>query len=189
MKTKKEDYHTGVGLAVDVLQGVPSIVIGIVVYFWVVKPLGLLGSFRKHCFGYYDAADHHSFYRRNIKIDSRYFERSRICFRNALSSCHFKNIGALRNQRNSFPAYCFPLQEWQAKQRPYFYCFWKSLFQCKYYQPDAMPYHMLIYKYAISPYNDWHDLAWGAAFILLIHGFIIKYHYKADYKKRWKVQL
>ena len=31
-------YYTG--LCVDVLQGVPSIVVGIVVYFWIVKPLG-----------------------------------------------------------------------------------------------------------------------------------------------------
>ena len=28
------------GLCVDILQGVPSIVVGIVVYFWIVKPLG-----------------------------------------------------------------------------------------------------------------------------------------------------
>src|SRR4029079_8460294 len=31
-------------LAVDVLQGVPSIVIGIVVYFWVVKPIGTFSA-------------------------------------------------------------------------------------------------------------------------------------------------
>ena len=32
-------------LAVDVLQGVPSIVIGIVVYFWAVKPFGTFSAF------------------------------------------------------------------------------------------------------------------------------------------------
>src|SRR5450631_2236417 len=32
-------------LSVDVLQGVPSIVIGIVVYFWIVKPLGTFSAF------------------------------------------------------------------------------------------------------------------------------------------------
>src|ERR1700709_2165551 len=31
-------------LSVDVLQGVPSIVIGIVVYFWVVKPIGTFSA-------------------------------------------------------------------------------------------------------------------------------------------------
>src|ERR1700688_4578364 len=32
------------GLCVDILQGVPSIVVGIVVYFWVVKPLGTFSA-------------------------------------------------------------------------------------------------------------------------------------------------
>ncbi|MFI5140629.1 MAG: PstA family ABC transporter permease, partial [Sphingobacteriales bacterium] len=35
-------YYTG--LCVDILQGVPSIVVGIVVYFWVVKPLGTFSA-------------------------------------------------------------------------------------------------------------------------------------------------
>src|SRR5690349_1407654 len=42
-KTSRLAYWSG--LAVDVLQGVPSIVIGIVVYFWVVKPLGSFSAF------------------------------------------------------------------------------------------------------------------------------------------------
>ena len=37
----KLSYFTG--LCVDILQGVPSIIIGIVVYFWLVKPLGFSG--------------------------------------------------------------------------------------------------------------------------------------------------
>ena len=32
------------GLCVDILQGVPSIVMGIVVYFWIVKPLGTFSA-------------------------------------------------------------------------------------------------------------------------------------------------
>ncbi|MDQ2753687.1 MAG: ABC transporter permease subunit, partial [Bacteroidota bacterium] len=32
-------------LCVDVLQGVPSIVIGIVIYFWLVKPIGTFSAF------------------------------------------------------------------------------------------------------------------------------------------------
>jgi len=32
------------GLCVDILQGVPSIVVGIVVYFWIVKPLGTFSA-------------------------------------------------------------------------------------------------------------------------------------------------
>jgi len=40
-KTKLAYYS---GLCVDILQGVPSIVVGIVVYFWIVKPLGTFSA-------------------------------------------------------------------------------------------------------------------------------------------------
>src|SRR6195952_2022968 len=40
-KTKLAYYA---GLCVDILQGVPSIVVGIVVYFWLVKPLGTFSA-------------------------------------------------------------------------------------------------------------------------------------------------
>ena len=43
-----ENPHTRLayysGLCVDILQGVPSIVVGIVVYFWIVKPLGTFSA-------------------------------------------------------------------------------------------------------------------------------------------------
>jgi len=42
-KKSKVAYWSGLG--VDVLQGIPSIVIGIVAYFWFVKPLGGFSAF------------------------------------------------------------------------------------------------------------------------------------------------
>ncbi|MEO6631021.1 MAG: ABC transporter permease subunit, partial [Mucilaginibacter sp.] len=48
-----ENPHTKLaywsGLCVDVLQGVPSIVIGIVVYLWIVKPLGSFSAIAGSC--------------------------------------------------------------------------------------------------------------------------------------------
>ena len=31
---------------------------------------------------------------------------------------------------------------------------------------NSMP--LLIYYYATSPYEDWHDIAWGASFVLIV---------------------
>ena len=42
---------------------------------------------------------------------------------------------------------------------------------------------LLIFNYATSPYDEWHDLAWGAALILLFTVLSIKHYYKADNKK------
>ena len=47
---------------------------------------------------------------------------------------------------------------------------------------------LLIFNYATSPYNDWHDLAWGASCILLIWVLALNIFTKLMTRK-WKVQL
>src|ERR1700741_1657393 len=47
---------------------------------------------------------------------------------------------------------------------------------------------LLIFNYATSPYNDWHDLAWGASCILLIWVLLLNIFTKLMTRK-WKVQL
>ena len=43
-ENKKSWLANWTRLAVDVLQGTPSIVVGIVIYFWIVKPLGTFSA-------------------------------------------------------------------------------------------------------------------------------------------------
>jgi phosphate transport system permease protein len=47
---------------------------------------------------------------------------------------------------------------------------------------------LLIFNYATSPYNDWHDLAWGASLILLFWVLFLNIFTKVITRK-WKVQL
>lgn len=43
-----------------------------------------------------------------------------------------------------------------------------------------------VFVYATSPYNEWHSLAWGAAFVLIL--FVLIMNISAKYvSKRWKV--
>ena len=51
---------------------------------------------------------------------------------------------------------------------------------------QSMP--MMIFNYATSPYDDWHNLAWGAALILLITVLLLNILTKITTKK-WNVQL
>ena len=46
---------------------------------------------------------------------------------------------------------------------------------------------LLIFNYATSPYDEWHDLAWGAALILLIWVLLLNIITKIT-TRRWKVQ-
>ena len=47
---------------------------------------------------------------------------------------------------------------------------------------------LLIFNYATSPYDEWHDLAWGAALILLSTVLLLNIITKLT-TRRWKVQL
>ena len=51
---------------------------------------------------------------------------------------------------------------------------------------ETLPH--LIFKYAITPYKDWQDLAWGASCILLIWVLLLNIITKLITRK-WKVQL
>ena len=46
---------------------------------------------------------------------------------------------------------------------------------------------LLIFNYATSPYPDWHALAWGASFILLVFVLSLNIITKLV-SRRWKVQ-
>jgi len=47
---------------------------------------------------------------------------------------------------------------------------------------------LVIFNYATSPYNEWHDLAWGASLILLASVLLLNIITKISTRK-WKVQL
>jgi phosphate transport system permease protein len=46
---------------------------------------------------------------------------------------------------------------------------------------------LLIFNYATSPYDEWHNLAWGAALILLIWVLLLNIITKIT-TRRWKIQ-
>jgi phosphate transport system permease protein len=47
---------------------------------------------------------------------------------------------------------------------------------------------LLIFNYATSPYDEWHDLAWGASLVLLIWVLLLNITTKLITSK-WKIQL
>jgi phosphate transport system permease protein len=50
---------------------------------------------------------------------------------------------------------------------------------------SSMP--LIIFNYATSPYDDWHRLAWGTAFVLLVFVLLLNIITKIASRK-WKVQ-
>jgi len=46
---------------------------------------------------------------------------------------------------------------------------------------------LIIFNYAISPYDDWHQLAWGASFILVMIILFLNILTKLA-ERKWKVR-
>jgi len=190
------------GLCVDILQGVPSIVVGIVVYFWVVKPwvidLGVVhiknpfgGSFSAVSGSIALAIMMMPIVIRSTEQTLRLLPPSlkeaalslgvpyhRVIIK-VIIPCGFSGIlSGIMLSIARIIGETAPLL-FTAFGSPFLsYAIGKPM--------ESLPH--LIYTYATSPYDDWHNLAWGASFILLMFVLILNIVTKVITRK-WKIQL
>ena len=185
-KTSKLSYWSR--LSVDVLQGVPSIVVGIVVYFWVVKPMGTFSAYSGSI----------ALAIMMLPIMIRSTEETLKMIPSSLKEAglalglpYHKVIlrvilpcgvsGILSGVLLSIARVAWetaPLL-FTAFGNPYLNTSMRKPMQ-------SLP--LLIFNYATSPYDDWHDMAWGAALLLLSIVLLLNIITKIT-TKRWNVQL
>jgi phosphate transport system permease protein len=184
-KTKLAYYS---GLCVDILQGVPSIVVGIVVYFWVVKPLGtfsaLSGSLALAIM--------------MLPIVIRSTEQTLRLLPDSLKEAAL-SLGVPYHRvilkvivpcgfAGILSGIMLSIARIIGETAPLlFTAFGNPYLSTSLTKPmESLPH--LIFTYATSPYDDWHNLAWGASFILLMFVLILNIVTKLLTRK-WKVQL
>ena len=175
-------------LCIDVLQGVPSIVIGIVVYFWIVKSVGTFSAISGSV----------ALAIMMLPIIIRSTEETlnllplslkeaaialampyhRVILK-VILPCGISGIlsGIILSVAR-IAGETAPLL-FTAFGNPYINTNMRKPMQ-------SLP--LLIFNYATSPYDDWHDLAWGAALILLFTVLLLNIITKIT-TKRWNVQL
>lgn len=185
-KDKKLAYWSR--LSADIMQGIPSIVTGIVVYFWIVKPMksfsALSGSIAlaimmlpiivrtteetlqriPNSFKEAALALGVPYYRTILKV---------------IVPCGLSGIlsGALLSVAR-IAGETAPLL---------FTAFGNPYMNVNILKPmQSLP--LMIYNYAISPYDVWHNMAWGAAMILLIWILLLNILTKIA-TRRWRIQL
>jgi phosphate transport system permease protein len=169
------------GLCVDILQGVPSIVIGIIIYYWVVKPMGTFSAI----------AGSIALAIMMLPIVIRATEQTLRLLPESLGvpyhrvilkvivPCGFSGI---------LSGIMLSIARIIGETAPLlFTALGNTALSISLKGPmETLPH--LIYTYATSPYDDWHDLAWGASFILLMFVLTLNIVTKVITRK-WKIQL
>ena len=185
-KTSKLSYWSR--LSVDVLQGVPSIVIGIVVYFWIVKPIGTFSAF--------SGSIALMIMMLPILIRSTEETLKMIPFSLkeaglALGLPYHKVILKVIvpcGISGILSGIMLSVARIAGETAPLlFTAFGNPYLNTNLGKPmQSLP--LMIFNYATSPYDDWHDMAWGAALILLFTVLLLNIITKLT-TRRWNVQL
>jgi phosphate transport system permease protein len=176
------------GLCVDILQGVPSIVVGIVVYFWLVKPLGTFSAISGSI----------ALAIMMLPIVIRSTEQTLKMLPESLKEAAL-SLGVPYHRvilkviipcgfAGILSGIMLSIARVIGETAPLlFTAFGNPYLSTRINKPmESLPH--LIFTYATSPYDDWHNLAWGASFILLMFVLILNIVTKVITRK-WKIQL
>lgn len=175
-------------LCVDILQGVPSIVIGIVVYFWLVKPLGTFSAISGSV----------ALAIMMLPIVVRSTEETLKLLPDSLKEAALA-LGMPYHRvilkvvlpcgiSGILSGVMLSVARIAGETAPLlFTAFGNPYLSTNILKPmQSLP--LLIFNYATSPYDDWHNLAWGASLVLLIWVLLLNIITKIT-TRRWKVQL
>src|ERR1700744_3613477 len=175
-------------LCVDILQGVPSIVIGIIAYFWLVKPLG----------GFSALSGSVALAIMMLPIVIRSTEETLKLLPSSLQEAAFA-LGMPFHRvvlkvivpcgiSGILSGVMLSVARIAGETAPLlFTAFGYQFFSTNMSKPmETLPH--LIFKYAITPYKDWQDLAWGASCILLFTVLLLNIITKITTRK-WNIQL
>ena len=175
-------------LSVDILQGVPSIVIGIIAYFWLVRPLhhfsAMAGSLALAIM--------------MLPIIIRSTEETLKLLPDSLKEAAFA-LGMPFHRvilkvivpcgiSGILSGVMLSVARIAGETAPLLFTTVGNSYMetSMNKQMEALP--LTIYKYATSPFDDWHDLAWGASLVLLVFVLLLNIITKITTRK-WKVQL
>ncbi|MEP6684774.1 MAG: phosphate ABC transporter permease PstA [Parafilimonas sp.] len=185
-KTTRLAYYSR--LAVDILQGVPSIVVGIIIYFWIVKETQTFSAISGSA----------ALALMMLPIIVRSTEETLKLLPDSLKEAalalglpyHRVILKVLLPCGISgvLSGVILSVARIAGETAPLlFTAFGNPYLNANIFKPmQSLP--LLIFNYATSPYDEWHDLAWGASLILLTWVLLLNIITKITTRK-WRVQL
>ncbi len=184
-KKSKLGYYSR--LAVDVLQGIPSIVIGIIIYEWVVRPMGgfsaLSGSVALALMMLPSIVKSTE---ETLKLLPESLKEASL----ALGVPYYKTILKVvvpTGLGGIFTGVILSIARVIGETAPLLFTAFGNPFMTTNILKPMSSLPLIIFNYATSPYNDWHQLAWGASMLLILMILILNIITKIAQRK-WKVQ-
>ena len=174
-------------LSVDILQGIPSIVIGIIIYEWVVRPLGGFSAFSgSMALALMMLPAIIKSTEETLKLLPHSLKEASL----ALGVPYYKtilNIIVPTGLGGITAGVILSISRVIGETAPLlFTSFGNSFMSTDIFKPmSSLP--LIIFNYATSPYSDWHQLAWGASLLLILMVLFLNIITKIVQHK-WKVQ-
>src|SRR6201990_215375 len=176
------------GLCVDILQGVPSIVIGIVVYFWIVKPTGTFSAISGSvALSIMMLPIVIRSTEETLKLLPDSLKEAALSLGMPFHRVIFKVIVPV-GISGILSGVMLSIARITGETAPLLFTAFGNPYLSTNLTKPMQSLPLLIFNYATSPYNDWHDLAWGASLILLLWVLLLNIITKLT-TRRWRVQL
>jgi len=174
-------------LSVDVLQGIPSIVIGIIIYEWIVRPMGGFSSFSGSlALALMMLPSIIKSTEETLKLLPESLKEASL----ALGVPYYKTILKVivpTGISGITTGVILSISRVIGETAPLlFTAFGNPFMNTNILKPmSSLP--LIIFNYATSPYEDWHQLAWGASLLLILMILFLNIITKIVQRK-WKVQ-
>jgi phosphate transport system permease protein len=172
---------------VDVLQGIPSIVLGIIIYLWIVRPTGhfsaLSGSIALAIMMLPPIIKSTE---ETLKLIPDTLKEASL----SLGVPYYKTILKVvlpMGLSGILSGSLLSISRVAGETAPLlFTAFGNPFVNTNILKPmSSLP--LLIFNYAGSAYEDWHKLAWGASFVLIMLILFLNIVTKI-FERRWKIQ-
>lgn len=176
-----------VRLCVEVLQGIPSIVIGIVAYVWIVKPMGMFSAFSGSvALGIMMLPMVIRSTEETLRLVPHTLKEAAL----ALGAPYYATILKVvlpAGLNGIVTGMIISIARIAGETAPLlFTAFGNPFMNFNILKPvNSLP--LIIFNYAISPYEDWHSLAWGASLVLITLVLLLNLTAKFVARK-WKVE-
>ena len=185
-ENQKHRLSYWVRLCIEILQGTPSIVIGIIAYLWVVKPIGSFSGFSG---GIALAIMMIPFLARSTEETLRLIPDSYREASLALGVPYYKTILRVilpSGASGILTGFMISLSRIAGETAPLLFTAFGSPFLNVNPKEPVSALPLMIFKFATSPYPTWQEMAWGASLLLILMILILNLSAKLMIK-RWEI--